>query len=411
MSFPGWVATVPCFGTALALLAGAQSADRGAARVLAIAPMQVLGKLSYSWYLWHWPFIVYTEALLPNVSAIGKTVAGLGALAASALTYRLLENPVRFNPALVRRPALTVGFGAAITVASLAVATVTGSFSVRLGERPEMQAITSAIDDTGRLPRRDCVSSPDTTEVTICRFGTTASATQLVLFGDSHAMQWFNPLEQIARRRSWALVTFVKSGCPSVDLRPPSHSALALANCREWQKEAMERVIALRPTVVFLANATAHFGTASHVPSHVEYDETFADLEAGTRRTLTQLSAAGIPVVLMRDIPRLGFDVPTCLARSIRHSWYPGGGCPLDKSRAVVPAVFESERAAASGLPDVFFIDLIDHLCDAKMCPTRRGDLIMYRDNHHITATYAESFAAEIETALLADVAALRGSP
>jgi len=57
------------------------------------------------------------------------------------------------------------------------------------------------------------------------------------------------------------------------------------------------------------------------------------------------------------------------------------------------------------------FIDLIDHLCDAKMCPTRRGDLIMYRDNHHITATYAESFAADIETALLADVAALRGSP
>jgi hypothetical protein len=113
----------------------------------------------------------------------------------------------------------------------------------------------------------------------------------------------------------------------------------------------------------------------------------------------------------MRDIPGLGFDVPTCHARSLRHAWYPGGGCPLDKARAVIPAVFEAEQAAGAGLAGVHFINLIDHLCDANICPTKRGDFVMYRDNHHITATFAESFADEIETSLLRDVAALHQPP
>ena len=408
MSFPGWVAVVPCLGTGVALLAGAEGSERGAARLLATAPMQYLGKVSYSWYLWHWPFVVYTEALLPNVSAVGKTVAGLAALAASAVTHHFIENPVRFNAVLMRRSRLVVGLGAVVTVVSLAVSTYAARFAVQLGEEPEMRAITAAVDDTGRLSRQECVSSPETTEVKICEFGAAGSATQLVLFGDSHAMQWFNPVQRIAERQGWRLTTIVKSGCPSVDLRPPSHSALALANCRVWQKQALARAIAMRPAAVFISNATGHFGTATHVASHVEFDDSFDELRDGTRRTLQQFSAAGIPVVLMRDIPRLGFDVPTCHARSTRHAWYPGGGCPLDKSRAVIPEVFAAEQAAAEGLPNVYFIDLIDHLCDAKICPTKLGNSVMYRDNHHITATYAESFASEIESALLADVAALR---
>jgi len=206
------------------------------------------------------------------------------------------------------------------------------------------------------------------------------------------------------------LTTYVKMGCPSIDLRPPSPTARGFASCRVWQKEAIARVIALHPAVVFVSNATGRFGTGMFPPSPVDFDESLDDLRAATRRTLQQLSDAAVPVVLMLDPPLPGFDVPTCHARSIRHSWYPGGDCVFERSRSAVADAYAAQRSAAAGLADIHFIDLADRLCGPQTCATKSGDWLMYRDRHHLTASFAESLANELERNLLADVASLRPS-
>ncbi len=408
MSFPGWVAALPVLATIAALLAGAERPGEGAARLLATAPLPQIGRLSYSWYLWHWPFVVFAQVLVPGVSPSGKAVASLAALAASFLTYRWVENPIRFNPTLVRRRGLSIAVGAALTVACLTLSSKTAGFAVRLSRRPEMRAILSAITDKGRLSRKSCVSFPEVAAIKSCDFGDIDSKTRLVLFGDSHAMQWFDPLQRIAERQHWRLTTYTKMGCPSIDLRPPSVSARAFASCLVWQKEALARVIDLHPTAVFLSNATGRFGRKMRPRCPVACDESLDDLRGATRRTLQQISSAAISVVVMLDPPLPGFDVPTCHARSIRHAWYPGGGCTFERSRAFVPEAYAAQRSAAAGLADVHFIDLVDRLCGAQTCRTERDGRPVYRDRNHLTATFARSFTDEIEAALLGDVAALR---
>src|SRR5262245_2436769 len=121
-SFPGWVALIPAVGTVAALIAGAEHPRRGVGLVLHSNPLQMLGKLSYSWYLWHWPFLVFSAALLPNISIAGKTAAAALSLAVAGISHRFVEDPIRFHPSLLKRPALSVCLGAVVTLFSLGAA-------------------------------------------------------------------------------------------------------------------------------------------------------------------------------------------------------------------------------------------------------------------------------------------------
>ena len=98
---------------AAAVLAGGSSAPSG---LLGEAPLQVIGRLSYSWYLWHWPFLMigpYALGVTPGLTT--NLLLASGALVAAAVTYALVENPVRHLRALRARPWRAVGCGLAVT--------------------------------------------------------------------------------------------------------------------------------------------------------------------------------------------------------------------------------------------------------------------------------------------------------
>jgi hypothetical protein len=201
----------------------------------------------------------------------------------------------------------------------------------------------------------------------------------------------------------------VKSACPSFDIQPLGVSAGDYVVCANWRAEALRRIIALRPTIVFIANSTSYLGNASTFIGQRSTGNpamAFAidNLREGTRRTLQALN--GVRVVLMRDTPYFSYDVPTCLARSIRHLWYPGGACEADRSTVLNAAVFESEQAGARGVPDVHFIDVTDRICQRDVCRPVQKDLLIYRDHHHITGTFADSLMASLNVRLLDIVSA-----
>ncbi len=401
-NFPGWIALVPVLGTTVALVAGAEQPQRGVGVVLGSPPLQMLGTLSYSWYLWHWPFLVFAVALFPNISLPGKIGAAASSLAVAAITHHLIENPVRFQPYLIRRPALSLYLAGAVTLCSLGVAFLTMRFATQLANRPEMKTIEAAVGDIANMPRQQCVTLGESSAVKTCEFGNTSSATNIVLFGDSHAIQWFNPLLQISESHGWKLTTVVKSGCLVADVRNPSSTNGFAENCAAWRAEAIRQIAALHPSIVFIGNASNHLGREgepvgkSRIPPE--------QWQNGTRRTLEALTTQGLRVVFVRDNPSFTVDIPTCLARSVRRSWHRGSSCEMDKSKSLDPAVFEAEKAGARGLPNVYFIDLTDLFCQKEICKAVEEGKVIYRDDNHLTGSFANSLAPVLETKLLSIV-------
>jgi len=398
--FPGWVALVPVLGTAIILVAGAELPHQGVGAWFDAEPLQRLGGLSYSWYLWHWPFLVFAAALFPAVSTFGKTIAGVLALAVAHYTHRYFENPIRFSPYLQRRPGLSLAIGGGAAATCLVAALMAARFADDLAATPQMQTLAAADRDIAALSRRHCMGQGSSSAVQACSFGADSAATNIVLFGDSHAIQWFDPVKQLAQQHDWKLTTVVKLGCAAIDISP-AQGVDSDRECIQWRTEALQRIIELKPTLVLLSSATNRLErpddpTIRASPAYV------ADLREQASLTLSQLSRAGLRVALIRDTPEFPFDVATCLARSERHSWSSTKACEMPRAAVLDPAVYEAEKSAARGLSNVHLIDMTADLCPQGLCRATLNGLPMYRDSHHLTGRFTTSLEPEIETQVLA---------
>jgi peptidoglycan/LPS O-acetylase OafA/YrhL len=403
MAFPGWLAVIPVAGTAITLVAGAERPHRGVGALFDFAPLQTLGGLSYSWYLWHWPFLVFAAVLFPELGTDGKLAAAACALGVAYVTHRYFENPIRFSPYLVKRPGVSLWLGAATVAVSLAAATVCLHLANHWAAAPEMKALTAAYADVAEMPREQCMSIDSTSEVKSCVFGAPASATNIVLFGDSHAIQWFDALKRLAEARQWKLTTFVKLGCAAVDVSP-GRGLDTDPECTAWRRDAIRQIIELRPSLVVMGNAVNKLGRPDDPTVHAG-PAYLADLREGTLRTLGPMTTAGLHIAVIRDTPEFPFDVATCLARSLRHSGYSPDACEMPRAAVVDPAIDEAEKADLRGLPHVALIDMTDELCQRGLCKATEHGVVMYRDSHHLTG----SFTATLEPALQPKIEAALG--
>ena len=104
--YPGTAALLPVLGTALVIGAGCAAPSQGCGRVLALSPMRAIGRVSYSWYLWHWPVLLLAPPLLGHpLGLAGRLATVLVSGGLAVLTLHLIENPLRFAPPVRRSPA------------------------------------------------------------------------------------------------------------------------------------------------------------------------------------------------------------------------------------------------------------------------------------------------------------------
>lgn len=393
--YPGWVAVIPTIATVTILAVGSARNEAG---LLDSAALGWIGQRSYSWYLWHWPLIVITAQLLPDAGLAAKVCAALLALGLAHLSLGFVEEPIRRERRLVlgRRGSLIGAAVASLLLSGMMLGWM--ALSTRLGSSPAQARLRAAAADRPSVYRDQCVPSYPEAELRSCVAGEGDTAPLVILFGDSHAAQWFPALQQVAARQGWRVLTFLKAGCPTADVEV-GNAEIGWSGeaCASWRRAAIDRIKAELPTAVVMSNFHSYVVDTAYRGFFGVVDP--GEWRRGLRGTLESFAAHHIPVLLLRDTPTPGVNVPRCLSRAVHVRWIARVRCDTHPRDALRPNVFAAEEAAAAGIDLVRVLDLTARFCDT-VCPADQDGIVRYSDNNHISATMAASLAPEIGAAL-----------
>lgn len=419
-AFPGYAALLPTAGAAAVIAGGVAAGRIGPVVVLGLAPMRWIGAISYSLYLWHWPILIGAEARYGALSTGTNLLLMVFAVIPAGLTYLLVENPVRRSPALARRPWLTLRIGLACSLLPVAGAVAfqhiwsgsgrpPGRGALGAVARPLTPSAAAAppVDDvawftpTAANARDDvsaaydnrsaCITSGTSAKPTSCVYGDPAGTFTVALVGDSHAAQWLPTLQGVAAERNWKIVSYFKSSC-TYTAATVLLQGNPFTSCREWYDNVSARLVAEQPDLVLATSAATYrvYQDGEKLTGPANLDA-FA---AGLRTAWTALTAQGLKVAVIRDVPRPFIDVPECVSRN-RHTL---SKCAFDRSVGL--AATSAQIASTTGLSGVYLLDLTEYICPTDRCPAIIGNVLVYRDNNHMTATYARTLVRPLAAAL-----------
>ncbi|OBG44687.1 acyltransferase family protein [Mycolicibacterium fortuitum] len=425
--YPGTAALLPVMGTALVIGAGCAIPDLGVGRLLSKPVMRGIGRLSYSWYLWHWPVLLLAPALFGHsLGLAGRLAMIVMSLGLAILTLHLVENPARFATALrgsswrslavgatatatavcaglvllAVRPVPTASGPAAVPVALVGpppaaapttVLTPEQQIQAAVATSAELQAVPSNLSPPlGNITKPEvfvngCVLSWKDVAVPDCSSGDTASPTKVALIGDSHAGMWQPALETAAQQQHWRLETYAKVTCPPMNLPILSpYLEREFTECKQWRADVLTRIAKERPALVVLDMVRrygADFG-------FVSYDPTWLD---SLTRLVSQLRGTGARVLVLGPVPDPHTTVPTCLSAHMDDAT----ACAPNRSIAMNANGIAAETAAVNAGGGQY-ARLDQYFCTAERCPVIVGNTLVFRDDNHITAEYAQLLAPVI---------------
>jgi peptidoglycan/LPS O-acetylase OafA/YrhL len=415
--FPGVASLLPVFGTALILVAG-MATNRGVTAVLGMRPAVWVGDVSYGLYLWHWPLIVFAAAFWPHNQWV-LVIAAVGSLAPTWLSYRFMENRIRFNDRLTGRRLIPL-------VAVCITAPIAACLGLRFAYHLESHTRTVESFSAAMRAHGDglspCSSSVALGEgaTTVCTGSVNPPLGSIVLVGDSNAGQFTEPVAQAASQLGYGLKAATLGGCPFVDLVRQSAPVGGFDGngCHRFVTESVAALRKSPPALVILAMSSSQLVSARDPstltdPGSGEVAATPEAkarlLERGLASVLRQLAEARIPTLVIHPIPHLGdltqdWQALACPAvRIYAHS------CGVSVDRAQVERgqqlAREAEHRAVASVRGAASADFTEDLCSADRCDSNRNGLWMYRDAVHLSVDGALTLTGRFRQ-LLVDHAA-----
>jgi hypothetical protein len=238
-----------------------------------------------------------------------------------------------------------------------------------------------------------------------CDFAAGDSDVSVVLFGDSHALQWLPALERAGQQEGWKVVALTKAACPPVAVEFGRKELGADASCIEWRGRALDWLAEEPPEVLLLAGAGRVYKLLDGDGERLLDDAALAEWQRGLAETLAALPESSSAVVLA-DTPLMRLNPVSCLEAD------PGdmSACVTSRSAALGGGLDEAERSAAEAA-GATFASLSELVCPYDPCPVVIGDVLLWRNADHITATFAAQLAPAMRELVLAALAAASSTP
>lgn len=389
--FPG-VAAIPVILAAVLVIASGTPTGRWSPSVLLrLAPVQFLGTISYSLYLWHWPLIVLLPfALARDLTRWDKLALIAVALVLATLSTWFVENPARsvrwLREARPRRSLLAAALATSVTLAVIGAAAVGGQARLErfAANDATPDALTPSLvvasDDHARISR--CWSSGDTVELNPCEYpASLRTAPRVALVGDSHAEAISGALHEIAEELDWSLTTYLRQACSWGGGPMGREGAVFARNCTEYRALLAQALEEGDYDAIITTSAVYRHPPVGSVDAFVEVWSPFVE--------------AGVQVIVIADNPRFPFDPVECLIDAADPPQ-----CDID--REVGMPWPDPQLEAAARVPSVAVIDLTSRYCSDVTCFASTGGYVVLRDQDHLTDTFARSLVPELVRQLAA---------
>lgn len=451
-AFPGPWALLPVLGTVLVIAAGPDMPSWTPVRASAWRPVQYLGDISYSLYLWHWPVIVIAPFVLARgISTVDRIAMLVLSVLLAALTKHFIEDPGRkklFARARPRRTLVATLLSVA-TIGALAYGTTSFSQAAQAREQARIEAaLSSECFGAGALEADnncanpfgpalfpagaeseapwgatapECETVPPERQILAdgknsyveCDFSAAGSDVEpyrVWLIGDSHAEHWQGAIYDIARGNGWEVKRTMQGGCPSVEV--PLVTAFGQATdpakqdaCLDWIEQVSNRVVADAPDLIIVSN----FASAEQVEDGTGRAQV-EQLRDGLESTLARWADAGAQIVVIRDVPSAGSALG---AECVSTQGQNPKACTAPQDE-VLPGDPMVDAVTLLNDDRITFVDLTPYFCKDGTCSGVIGGLPVFYDYDHISSSYSRSLApmlsrelgAALGTELAAPVAA-----
>ncbi|MFM2144904.1 MAG: hypothetical protein RI899_692 [Actinomycetota bacterium] len=372
-AFPGINAALPVIGTVL-LIATINSWPPFLNDVANSRLFQWLGEISYPLYLWHWPLLVLPSTYLARpLSVFERLIAIIATIVFADLTHRFVEEPYRHKKIL---PILVYKTTAYVTLVSVLMGTLimfTSSDKIDVTginggvSLAQIKARPAVYDD-------GCHANYAQINSGTCEYGKTDSNKVMVLYGDSHAAQWFPALHEIANRSSYKLISLTKSACPSVEVKRRDQGGFKASRCEKWRENTTKRIKEINPDVLIMSSFQ-YYAQPPRYPNRIKW------WNDGQLQLLKHVKNSAKLLIYITDTPHPIRDIPACLAN------YSISECNTSE---------QSKNLSISGFN---IINPNPWLC-SNVCPAVKDGVVTYRDASHISVDMAIALIPKLEQGL-----------
>lgn len=421
--FPGVSALLPTAGAGLLIycgLGGATVVGRG----LSAKPVVFLGLLSYSLYLWHWPFLVFAKYFTIRELTVWEIwTLILLTLLFSILSWRFVEQPFRGKGRLLEDR--TQLFGVAGGVMGLAIGL---SLWIRVADgfprRFDSVSLIDEVREDSEWKRwaqcQNLVQRPNVGE-DLCRLGSDQVAPSFLLWGDSHALALATAVNVSATKYRVAGRVATRVSCPPFLGITETGRDLS---CQDFNNAVLQ-YIERRPelTTILLASrwalfAEGNFHKAEKKPG-VQLVDTWSDtakdaahstlFDVGLTRAVQKLLALNRKVVLIGPVPEVGYQVPPAFVIALRTG--------RDLNNIIGPKLSEYQDRNHTVLktferlrkPDqVQVVHIWEKMCDTQLCRVVTNGHVLYRDSDHLS-TFGARYVSEVFDQVFDDISRQQG--
>lgn len=380
--FPGLAAIWPVTGAVLILLFS-RNYQSIFTKALSLPMVVKAGGLGFGIYLWHWP--IYT-LYLRTTNNDPDIFSGISIILLSfILAWFSSKLASKQKNVTLKRSLILISCLGFIAVTSFGFKKIITSYptvaNTIVNKIYYSNIIPGPLASYSSLPESyalGCHVSIEQSEVKTCIFNKNGKGGTIYLVGGSHAAHWLPALQELIIEKDFKIYTSTKSACTFAD---PNDSFLNERgfheSCHKWNQQVLADIIKISP------NAVIAVGTRIR-----KLDDKIEEIiPMAYQNNFKTLQNKGIKVLAIRDNPQMDINIPSCVHKRN----YQENSCQQLRRDQLNDKEFMEYKTQVSNW--LYIADPIKYFCNDTICKAVKGNVMIFRDSHHLTVEYSKLLA------------------